>query len=87
MTKRNFAIVLITIFCSGCAARAPSFLLLGSYFPSWLIGLIISIPITALIRLGFIRSGIDDVLPLRLFTYTCMALIITMIFAFVFSPR
>lgn len=79
--------VLLSLLCSACATRAPSFLLLGSYFPSWLIGLVISIPLTVLVRLGLIKSGIDDVLPLRLFVYTCVTLIFTMIFAFVFSPR
>lgn len=79
--------VALSLLCSACGTRAPSFLLLGSYFPSWLIGLIISIPLTVLIRLGLIKAGIDDVLPLRLFIYTCVALIFTMIFAFIFSPR
>ena len=73
---------------AGCAqSRAPSFLLFGSYFPSWMVGVAISIPLTLLVRWGLIRAGIDDVLPLRLFVYVCLGLIFTMMFAFLFSPR
>lgn len=75
-------------FVSGCGpARAPSFLLLGSYFPSWLIGAGLSIPVTLLIRWGLVRAGVDDVLPARLFVYVCVAVIFTMAFAYYFSPR
>lgn len=73
---------------AGCSqGRAPSFLLFGSYFPSWLVGVAISIPLTLLVRWGLIRVGIDDVLPLRLLVYVCLGLIFTMMFAFLFSPR
>lgn len=73
---------------AGCSqGRAPSFLLFGSYFPSWLMGVAISIPLTLLVRWGLIRVGIDDVLPLRLLVYVCLGLIFTMMFAFLFSPR
>lgn len=79
---------LLGVLLTGCGEpRAPSFLLFGSYFPSWLIGICVGIPVTFFIRWLLIRSGIDDVLPLRLFVYVCMALIFAMAFAYYFSPR
>ncbi|QIM47829.1 hypothetical protein G9Q38_00860 [Pusillimonas sp. DMV24BSW_D] len=78
----------VLLMLGGCSqGRAPSFLLFGSYFPSWLVGVAISIPLTLLVRWGLIRVGIDDVLPLRLLVYVCLGLIFTMMFAFLFSPR
>ena len=78
----------VLFMLAGCSqGRAPSFLLFGSYFPSWLVGVAISIPLTLLVRWGLIRVGIDDVLPLRLLVYVCLGLIFTMMFAFLFSPR
>lgn len=80
-----FACVLLL---AGCVqSQAPSFLLFGSYFPSWLVGVAISIVLTLLVRWGLIRAGIDDVLPMRLLVYVCMGLVLTLAFAYIFSPR
>ncbi|MGG4773568.1 hypothetical protein E4695_10795 [Alcaligenaceae bacterium 429] len=73
---------------SGCGqARAPSFLLFGSYFPSWLIGVGVSIPIVLLIRMVMIRTGIEEYIPARLLVYVSMVVLCTMAFAFIYSPR
>lgn len=69
------------------SARAPSFLLFDSYFPSWLVGAFAAVPLTLAIRYALIRAGIDDALPLRLFVYVCMGILFTMAFAYYFSPR
>ncbi|MGG4604787.1 YtcA family lipoprotein [Paenalcaligenes sp. Me131] len=83
---------LLFLFCiatlSGCGqARAPSFLLFGSYFPSWLIGVGVAIPIVLLIRWGLIRTGIEEYLPARLLVYVSMVVLCAMAFAFIYSPR
>ncbi len=83
---------LLFLFCiatlAGCSqARAPSFLLFGSYFPSWLIGVGVAIPIVLLIRMVLIRTGIEDYLPARLLVYVSMVVLCAMAFAFIYSPR
>lgn len=73
---------------TGCSqGRAPSFLIFGSYFPAWLIGLALSIPLTVVIRALLIRSGLDDALPVRLLVYSCLCLLLTLAFAYAFSPH
>ncbi|MFA5663267.1 YtcA family lipoprotein [Castellaniella sp.] len=79
--------LLLALLCTGCGPRAPSFLFLGSYFPSWLFGIAAGTIATVLLRLALIRVGIDDALPLRLLVYTGLAVIFAMMFAFTFSPR
>lgn len=73
---------------SGCSqGRAPSFMIMGSYFPAWLVGLAISIPLTVVIRQGLIRSGLDDALPVRLLVYVCLCVLLTLAFTYIFSPQ
>lgn len=54
----------------------PSFSLFGAYFPSWMLCLLIAIIITLLLRVVFIRLGIDDILPFRLTAYTAIVIAI-----------
>lgn len=76
------------VLLGACAQeRAPSFMILGSYFPAWLVGAALSIPVTLLLRWGLVRAGIDDALPMRLLVYVCIALVFTIAFAFAYSPR
>lgn len=93
MTPAGFFLRWLPLSClglllSGCGEpRAPAFLVFGSYFPSWLIGLGVAIPLTLFVRWLLIRSGIDDALPLRLLVYVCLGILFAMAFAFFFSPR
>lgn len=82
-----FALALCWPAVAAAGARAPSFLLFDSYFPSWLVGAFAAIPLTLVVRHVLIRAGIDDVLPWRLFVYVCLGLLFTMAFAYYFSPR
>ena len=80
--------MLVLVSLSGCSeGRAPSFLVLGSYFPAWLVGVAISIPITVVIRAVLVRSGVDDALPARLLVYSGLCLLLTLAFTYAFSPR
>jgi len=54
----------------------PSFSLLGAYFPSWMLCLLIAIVITILVRVVMIRIGLDDILPFRLTAYTAIVIAI-----------
>ncbi|MFT0533437.1 YtcA family lipoprotein [Castellaniella hirudinis] len=87
MPAARSLLTLTLLLSSGCTPRAPAFFLMGSYFPSWLVGIALGIPLAALVRLGLIRAGIDDHLPLRLLVYTCLAILFAMGFSFVFSPQ
>ncbi|HLS52212.1 MAG TPA: YtcA family lipoprotein [Burkholderiaceae bacterium] len=85
MLRLFAAVVPLAWVLSGCVSqRAPSIYLFGSYFPSWLLCAIIGIVGAALIRVLFIRIGLDDVLPLRLFVYVCIAIIITLLTSLLF---
>ena len=64
---------LFVVLLSGCA-RAPSFVVAGSFFPAWLIFIFIAILITLLIRVVFIKIGLDDVLRFRVLVYSSLAL-------------
>lgn len=58
----------------GCApAGAPAIPFFGAYFPSWLLCALLGILATVVVRLVFIRTGIDDALPARLPVYVCIA--------------
>lgn len=63
----------------GCTNYSPSIYIAGSYFPAWLVCVAIAIPITIVLRVFFIFVGIDEYLPLRLLTYVCFALLISLI--------
>ncbi|MDQ0345652.1 YtcA family lipoprotein [Ancylobacter vacuolatus] len=71
---RAVAASLAALPLAGCMpAGAPAIPLFGAYFPSWLLCALIGILGAVLVRLFFIRAGIDDALPLRLPVYVCIA--------------
>ncbi len=45
-------------------SRAPSFDILGSYFPAWLICLLLSVVLTVLVRWVLLRVRIEVVFPI-----------------------
>ncbi|QFR32579.1 YtcA family lipoprotein [Ancylobacter sp. TS-1] len=60
---------------AGCAPLgAPTIALFGAYFPSWLASALAGILGAVLVRLVFVRAGIDDAIPVRLPVYVCIAL-------------
>ncbi|MFG1280592.1 YtcA family lipoprotein [Xanthobacter autotrophicus] len=59
---------------AGCVpAGAPAIPFFGAYFPSWLLCALVGILGAVIVRLVFIRLGIDDALPARLPVYVCLA--------------
>lgn len=85
---RLAGMLLLPLLVAGCGSpQAPSFLIFDSYFPAWLVGVAVSIPLTLACRYVLIRLGIDDNLPLRLLVYVCLAICFTLAFAYFFSPR
>ncbi|MFT8475644.1 YtcA family lipoprotein [Acetobacter orientalis] len=58
---------------AGCTTHhAPSFALMGAYFPSWMLCGSIGILIAIGARFLFIALGLDALLSLRLFTYVSL---------------
>ncbi|WON78413.1 YtcA family lipoprotein [Serratia sp. UGAL515B_01] len=78
--RRGIVILALVNSLVGCTrVDAPSFSLLGSYFPSWLACAFIGVVAAAAARVFFIRIGIDEALPWRLFVYLCLALAVAFV--------
>ena len=62
---------------SGCS-RAPSFNILGSYFPAWIVCGVLGILLTVAVRLFFVRINLENELlaPLIL-VYPCLTAFFT----------
>ncbi len=60
---------------SGCM-RAPSFNVLGSYFPGWIACILAGIAVTAIVRWILNRTGLEEHLPLLPILYLSLALLI-----------
>jgi hypothetical protein len=70
------AVLLIPVFDAGCS-RAPSFDILGSFFPAWLVCLALSIPLTMLARWLLLRLRVLIFFPVLV--YPSMTAIITFV--------
>lgn len=78
-------LIISTLFLTGCVqVGAPAFTLLGSFIPYWMVCAAIGLVIAIIVRVIFIKTGIDDVLPLRLLVYLCLMLTVSFISALLF---
>lgn len=65
---------LFSVTASGCTQTpAPAIPLMGAYFPSWLLCAFAGVLTAIVVRVVFVRIGIDDVLPARLLVYLAVA--------------
>lgn len=65
-----------TLLLGGCAVQgAPSFALVGAYFPDWMLCGMIGIAVAVTLRVVFVLTGLDAILSLRLFTYLSLGAI------------
>jgi YtcA family len=62
----KYEFVLASLLLASCS-RAPSFDILGSYFPAWLICLTLAILLTVLARWLLLRLQIEVVLPILVY--------------------
>jgi hypothetical protein len=74
----RFAVVVYLIFLTGCRG-APSINMLGSFFPGWMLCMILGLIGALLLRQVFIKKNIDAHLPLRGFIYFCLWVFITLL--------
>ncbi len=61
---------------AGCN-RAPSFNILGSFFPAWILCGVIGIVLTVLVRVFFVRAKFEQELTPLILVYPCIALFFT----------
>jgi hypothetical protein len=71
----------------GGAPLSPSVPLFGAYFPSWLICAAVGVLGAVLLRVIFVKIGLDELLPLRLLVYTCIAAIMGLVLALTLYGR
>jgi hypothetical protein len=64
------------LLLAGCS-RAPSFTILGSFFPSWILCGVIGILLTVGSRLLFIRIKLEEQLSPLILVYPCLAAFFT----------
>jgi hypothetical protein len=64
--------VLATLFMTGCG-RAPSFDILGSYFPAWLICILTGIAGASLVSLVLTRTHRAQLIRWTIVVYPCLA--------------
>ena len=63
---------LACLFLAGCG-RAPSFNVLGSYFPAWLLCIFAGISGASLVASIFSRLGVQNLLRWTILVYPCLA--------------
>jgi hypothetical protein len=63
---------------AGCS-HAPSFNILGSFFPSWILCGVIAILLTVAARLYFVRIKLEEQLKPLILVYPCLAALFTFV--------
>ena len=71
------ALAIQTLFLTGCRP-GPSVDLLGSFFPAWMLALVIGIVLTLLLRQLFILTDLDPYLAPRGLVYVALAVLVTL---------
>ena len=71
--EASFVTMLLTAGCS----RAPSFNILGSIFPSWIVCGLIGILLTVAVRLFFVRMNFEQELSPLILVYPCLTAFFT----------
>ena len=61
---------------TGCN-RAPSFNILGSFFPAWILCGVIGIVLTVIVRVALVRAKLEQELTPMILVYPCMAMFFT----------
>ena len=68
MTRRTLIFApAICLFCTGCG-RAPSVDIIGSFFPAWIVCLVVAIVLASILRLVLLRYQFEsEIAPVALF--------------------
>jgi hypothetical protein len=76
-------LVLPTWLLAGCG-RSPTFNILGSFFPSWLICLFMGVILSVIANRVFARFALDKEILWPVIVYPCLALLFTCVLWFIF---
>jgi hypothetical protein len=77
--RKRWPHVVIAIFLTGCM-RAPSVDIIGSFFPGWMICLVIGVLLTFAVRYGLLRLRLEsEVGPLALFYPSLLTLLTSLL--------
>ncbi|QBL92846.1 hypothetical protein KSAC_06000 [Komagataeibacter saccharivorans] len=64
------------LLLGGCAFRgAPSFPVVGAYFPAWMVCGLTGVAVSLGLRVVFVLIGVDAILSFRLFTYVALGIL------------
>jgi hypothetical protein len=64
------------LFAAGCS-RAPTFNILGSFFPAWILCGVIGIVLAVAVRALFVRLNFERELAPLIVVYPCLAALLT----------
>ena len=78
-----FPAALLMIEIAGCR-RAPTFNILGSFFPAWLVCLFAGIILSAIANRVFARFGLEKEILWPIVIYSCLALLFASILWLIF---
>jgi hypothetical protein len=79
----SLGIGVVCHLCSGCG-RAPAIDVIGSFFPVWMVCLIISIVLTSVLRVILLRRQLEPAIePVALF-YPCVVILLSCLLWLIF---
>jgi hypothetical protein len=64
------------LLATGCS-RAPTFNILGSFFPAWILCGVLGILLAAVVRVVFVRTNFEQELSPLILIYPCLAAFFT----------
>jgi hypothetical protein len=73
----------ICLLCSGCG-RAPAFDVIGSFFPVWMVCLVISIVLTSILRLVLLRRQLEPAIEPVVLFYPCVVILLSCLLWLIF---
>jgi hypothetical protein len=79
----SLSLAVTCLFCSGCG-RAPAIDVIGSFFPAWMVCLIVSIVVASLLRLFLLRRQLEPAIePVAVF-YPCVVILVSCLLWLIF---
>lgn len=87
LPTRTFLAVALLMVAAPALSAAPAVGMFGSFFPYWLISLFIGVVATIIIRVIFVATRLDDIIPWRVPVYLSLTLAMTLLFSYLFFGR
>lgn len=85
--RSHFLLCTTLLLCRCSLPGAPSFPLVGAYFPAWMMCGLIGIATAVGLRVVFVLTGLDAILAFRLFTYVALGTLTALaVWLLVFGP-